>query len=270
MKNTSIGTVTAVFCIILTILRIPLKLFFIDGTTGFYSTENIFGALYNGIFFIFLALSVFFSIKNKKDFLVPIRVGTVRCVICSLSGIAIAFASFLRLKETFSMEFCDVNCASPFLVYPAHILGIVSGVFLLILSLSFFSGTVSNKIPQLMSLVLPVWCALVSLTDFLSFRFTIYASDQMITTIFMLSSIMFLLYLSKSLIYENSEEKPYLIPASITVISGIPVAAAQISTMVLLDYKVAGPTALQCLVMLSLSAAAFCFILVPARKSQKN
>lgn len=268
MISTSLAVLVAAFSIILTLSRIPLKLFYIDTITGFYSSGNVFGIIYNLMFFAFLILSVLFYLKNKKDFDGNLRVGINRSVICSIAGIVISVASAMRFKQSFALDFCQENCAPKFLVFPAHILGIICGGLILLLSLSLFSGSVEKKISQISSLVLPIWCAVLSLTDFLSFRFTLYSSDELMSTIFMISSTLFFLYFSKSIIFTSSDNKEYIVPAAVTVLSGTAVALPQTIALLLLSPDISGPTLLQSINMLSVSAVAFCFILAPSRKSK--
>lgn len=268
MKKTGLEVTTVAFAVILAAFRIPLKLFFIDNSTGFYLRENILGALFNLLFFLCIGLCLFNTIRNKEDHQGKLRVGTTRCVLFALSAVGILSSSLLELKKLSGMEFGYANQVPKILIYPAHILGIFAGLLLLFFSVSLFSGA-EIKRGRLLSLLLPVWCSLVSLSEFLTYRYTVYASDQLMGTVFMLSSILFFLYVSKNLILP-SEEKRYLFFSSVTFMSGISLAVPQLTAILLLKEKVTGPSALQCFMMLSVSLIAFCFLFPPSKKLKEK
>ena len=269
MKKTGIEATSVAFAVILTIFRIPIKLFFIDPATGFYRTENMLGIFFNLTFFAFLALAFWITQKNKEDFAGKMRVGSTRCVLFSISAVGIFILSIMNLLSLSDEDFGYANQVPKLLVYPAHILGIAAGLLLLFLSVSLFSGAVLKRGPQLLSLMLPIWCSLLSLCDFLSFRYTVYASDELMGTIFMISSILFFLYLSRSLIIDE-ENKGYLFFASAAFITGSAIAVPQLIAILLLKREMSGPNVLQCFMTLFVSVVAFCFIFPPSKKRKDN
>ena len=268
MKKTGLEVTTVAFAVILTAFRIPLKLFFIDPFTGFYLRENILGVVFNLLFFLCIGLCLFNTIRNKEDYRGKMRVGTTRCVLFSLSAVGILISSLMEIKKLSKMEFGYANEVPKMLIYPAHIMGIMAGLLLLFFSVSLFSGAEIKK-GRLLSLILPVWCSLISLSEFLTYRYTVYASDQLMGTIFMMSSILFFLYTSKNLILPN-EEKKYLVFASVTFMTGIPLAVPRLTAILLLKREMTGPDILQCFVTLFISLIAFCFLFPPSKKLEEK
>ncbi len=268
MKKTGLEVTTVAFALILTAFRIPLKLFFIDPFTGFYLRETILGVIFNILFLLCIALCLFYTLKNRQDYEGKLRVGTTRCVLFSLSAAGILVASLLEVKSLSDIEFGIPNQVPKMLLYPAHIAGILSGILLFYFSLSLFSGAEIKK-GRLLSLLLPVWCSLVSLSEFLPYRYPVYASDQLMGTIFMLSSILFFLYMSKDLVIPNKDKK-YLFFAAVTFMTGIPLAAPQLISILLLKKATAGPDVLYCLIILFISLISFCFLFPPSKKMEEK
>ena len=266
MKRMNPAIEVATLCIILSAIRIPLKLFNIDIVTGFYDSSNIFGLVYNCIFFFSLAFSGYLCFKNKEDYNVPLRNGIVRCILTIISGISILISAMLRMSYAINHVSHGANSLPLPLLNLTNILGIISGAVIIFMALTVLSGS-NNKFVEIISLLPPLWCAFFALTDFMTFRFVITASDQLMQTIFMLSATLFFLALSREIIMKTQCKIKYIIPAAFTILSGVPLAIGQLSVLTLISDQVSGPTLFLSIEILGICLLASIFILTPTRKA---
>ncbi|MEG2144873.1 MAG: hypothetical protein RRY40_06045 [Oscillospiraceae bacterium] len=265
MKKTDTAMVSFIMAGILTLFRVPLKLFNISPDTGFFYRGNILGITFNIVFFCSLLVGAIYVFANREDFKLPLRTGLIRSAAAFLTGtVTAAISAFKLFCEPYAVS-NSPNAIPPMLSVGGDILGIAAGAALIFMALSVFSGN-SCKLGEFASLILPCWCALSMLCDFMNFRFVLTASDQLMQTIFMLSSTMFFLRLSKEIIYKTGNTIGFILPGVLTVITGFPLALAQLAALMLVGDFISGPSCLETIEILTISIFAFVLLLSPIKK----
>ncbi|MEG1972325.1 MAG: hypothetical protein RR315_04125 [Oscillospiraceae bacterium] len=265
MKKTDTAIISFTMASILTLLRIPLKLFNISPDTGFYDRSNIFGSAFMVLFVFCLLLGAGMALRNREDFKLPLRTGLIRAATAFFTGCVIAGISAFELFFVAAPIQTGPNAVPPMLSRCGQILGIIGGISLVFMALSVFSGN-SNRLGKIASLTLPCWCAVSMLHDFMGFRFVLTASDQLMHTIFMLIATVFFLQLSKEIIYDCGSTLGIALPAAVAFIAGVPLGISQLCTLVLVGDFVGGPSYLQVIHILVLCFFQFMFLLSPIKK----
>jgi hypothetical protein len=232
----------AVPVILLTVLRIVLKVFFLDRDTGFYEGAPLPKFAFAVLLLLSLAACLLFTMRERDPGMAGLRGNRLLEAAGLLFGVALIGVSVLRLvailKEPAPAN--EVNVLPVFLREIEHLLGIVSGVVLLWLAVSTASGAARDEKNGIAALIPVLWQALYLIDRFISFRQVSTVSDQLLETMFWLCGLLLWLAHARCMADCEPSRRRIVLLSSFALLFGVPLGVAQAVALVALG-DVSGP-----------------------------
>ena len=254
--------------LVLVPFRCFLKILTVDLYTGFYEGGQVWVSLFN----VLLAAAIFgiiWAVWRTDDRGMDALKGNRWLESTSaLFGIILAGTSFFALLDTMKINpnLPVVNALPKWLLTIEHLLGVISGCVMILLAFVLIAGAKRSSIHGAFALIPIVWQMLSAIQRYISFRQVFYNSDQLIETLFMVSSLLFLLYHARCLSGLLPNRKRVLIFAMLTSLLGFVLMFGQLAARYVLGSVVSGPDPVRILFIgaISLYAAVFAFCVAKA------
>lgn len=238
------------------VLRILLKILYVDTETGFYMRSNALIYVLAAVMLATAAGVAAFVLLEKNDVDRPLRGNRYLEVASTLFGISVVVTGVPKLLAAFALDPSEpaINRLPTWLLKAENILALVTGAVLLYITFCFLSGANRSGVQGMVALIPVVWHAIAMVDRFISFRQVNTVSDQFIETMYLVCATLFLLANSRCLAGMAKSSRPCVIWGLLTAHFGLVLVAGQASAMMVLGSKITGPTTSQNALILSLSA----------------
>lgn len=257
---------------LLSIARAMLKILDIDVQTGFYNRDNILGMVFNIAMFLVLGYLIVLSKKATHEDHTEPRIHRIQEMFAIFTGLSISICSAIRFYAGLSLDpNYIVNALPKSMQLGVHAIGVVAGGCLIASALWLMSGARATSAISVLALVPAVWQSVYMILTFMNFRFTVYSSDELFTTLYLALATLFFYYHAGIVAEVNPKPTAVVASGLSLAVCGIVISVGQIAALFVLGYLVAGPTLRECIVMLSVSfyAIAFCMCIADERGAKK-
>lgn len=230
LKNKRIFILSVV---LLTLSRLALKIFNIDMIFGFYSQPPLLpfvDSILNLLALIGLGLFYF----KTKDEGITVFECTSKIRYCGIYyGIVIIIATILNFIKLINISHLSVNSLPKPILFIEYLLGILSGIILLL--------DWHKNIDSKLILFVPFYTSIYSIERFISFKQVTTVPDQLLETFYLVFTILFWMEYVKFNEVEKRSRKNAIFAACGSILFGLPLLIAQLICIVVFS-KVSGPS----------------------------
>ena len=219
--------------LLLTLSRLTLKIFNIDMVSGFYSQPLILPFVDTLLNLLALIGLVLFYFKTKDEG-ITIFECTSKIRHCGMYyGAIIIIATIINFIKLINISHLSVNSLPKPILFIEYLLGIISGIILL---LDWHKNIDSKFI-----LFVPLYTSIYSIERFISFKQVTTVPDQLLETFYLIFTMMFWMEYVKFNEVEKRSRKNTIFLACGSILFGLPLLISQITCLVVFA-KVSGPS----------------------------
>lgn len=240
------------------LLRILLKILYIDTETGFYLSGVTLAFIFAAVM-LATVVAVAFSAMREKDELAEALHGNRWIEIsAAVLGITITATSVPKLLAALAIDFSEpvVNRLPAGLLIAENVLGICSGAALLYLAFCFLSGAQRSGTQGMLALLPVVWQAISMVERYISFRQVNTVSDQFIETMHLVFATLFLLANTRCMAGMAKSRRICVIWGLLAAHFGLVLIVGQMAAVMVLGNEVSGPPLAQMIIIAALSVYA--------------
>lgn len=233
---------------VIVLLRMVLKVLFIDIDTGFYLGGMPLAYLCDALTFITVVGVVVLLWRKAPGVQPPSlqRGNRLLELSAALLGVVLLVSSALQIPAALSIRGRQiVNHLPAGLLLLEHGLGILGGAAMLFVAFCLFSGAARGGMHGTLALLPVLWQAINMVEHYISFRQVNTVSDQLLETLFLVSATLFFLAQSRCIAGFDGRERSCIWFGLFTALFGFATAAGQAAALAVLGASVAGPTPLR-------------------------
>lgn len=240
--------------LIAALLRILLKVLYIDTESGFYLGG---GPLVYGFAAVMLLTVLAVSLSTLKangaDAAV-LRGNRPLELAAALLGATIAATSVPKLMQALAIDPAEpvINRLPAWLLVLENIFGLAAGAAFLYLAFCFYSGFQRSGLQGMLALPMVIWQAISMVERYISFRQVNTVSDQFLETMHLVFATLFLLANARCVAGTPKSRRICVLWGLLSAHFGLVLIAGQMGGMTVLGGDISGPPVLQMLIIAAL------------------
>ncbi len=237
------------------LLRILLKILYVDTGTGFYLGGNV--LIYGfaaAMALTVLAVTISTLRENGTD-AAMLRGNRPLEITATVLGAVIAGTSVPKLMAALAIDPSEpvINRLPAWLLVVENLTGLAAGAAFLYLAFCFYSGFKRSGLQGMLALPMVVWQAISMVERYISFQQVNTVSDQFIETMYLVFATLFLLANTRCMAGMPKSRKICVLWGLLTAHFGLVLIAGQLASMTVLGGDISGPPVLQILIIAALS-----------------
>lgn len=247
------GTLIAV------LLRVLLKVLYIDTESGFYLGGGVLVYSFAAVVLLTVLAVALSTLRNQGADTAMLRGNRPLELAAALLGLAVAATSVPKLMEALAIDPSEpvINRLPAWLLVFENILGLVAGVAFLYLAFCFYSGFKRSGIQGMLALPMVLWQAISMVERYISFRQVNTVSDQFLETMYLVLATLFLLANTRCMAGFPKSRRACVLWGLLAAHFGLVLIVGQVAGMMVLGGAISGPSVLQIVVIAALSIYAF-------------
>lgn len=237
------------------LIRILLKILYIDIETGFYLNGVVLAFIFAAVMLVTSVAVTFSSVRVKDTITVKLRGNRLLEISAVVLGVIIAATSVPKLMESLAIDSSKpvINSLPAWMLIAENILGICSGAALLYLAFCFLSGAQRSGTQGILALLPVVWQAISMVERYISFRQVNTVSDQFIETMYLIFATLFLLSHTRCLAGMAKSRRNCILWGLLAAHFGLVLISGQMAAVVVLGNEVSGPPLKQMIIIAAMS-----------------
>lgn len=248
-------------------LRAALKILTVDLENGFYLGMPVAAAVFRAVLLGFSAVIAWTCLRESDPGIGPVRGNRWLELTAALLGLALlgVGASTLFSAQRLSFHFTAVNTMPKWVVLTDGALACLSGLVFLYLSAHLSSGAAQGPNRGSLALVPVVWHTVSMIRRYSEFHQVLTVSDQLMETVFLLLTTLFLLAHTRTLAGVGANRRRCMLWALTAPLYGFSLSLGQLAGRAVLGSEISGPPTLRLLVILALSLYEMTYAVILAR-----
>ncbi len=241
--------------LIAALLRILLKILYIDIESGFYLGGAILVYGFAAVMLLTVLAVTVSTLKASGADAAILRGNRPLELAAALLGATIAATSLPKLIQTLAIDRAEpvINRLPVWLLLLENIFGLAAGAAFLYLAFCFYSGFKRSGAQGLLALPMVIWQAISMVERYISFRQVNTVSDQFIEAMHLVFATLFLLANARCVAGIPKSRRLCVLWGLLAAHFGLVLIAGQLGGRMVLGGDISGPPALQLLVIAALS-----------------
>lgn len=237
------------------LLRILLKILYVDTEAGFYLGGNVLIYGFAAAVVLTVLAVIISTLRENGGDGVMLRGNRPLEITAAVLGITIAGTSVPKLMSALAIDPSEpvINRLPAWLLVIENLIGLIAGVAFLYLAFCFYSGFKRSGLQGLLALPMVIWQAISMVERYISFRQVNTVSDQFIETMYLVFATLFLLANTRCMAGMPKSRKICVLWGLLAAHFGMVLIVGQLAGMMVLGAGISGPPVLQVLVIAALS-----------------
>ena len=240
--------------LIAALLRILLKILYIDTETGFYLGGTILVYGFAAAVLLSVAAISVSTLRAEGTDVAMLRGNRPLELAAAVLGVTIAATSIPKLMQALAINPAEpvINRLPAWLLVVENIFGLAAGAAFLYLAFCFYSGFQRSGVQGMLALPMVLWQAISMVERYISFRQINTVSDQFLETMYLVFATLFLLANTRCVAGIPKSRRIGVLWGLLAAHFGLVLIAGQLAGMTVLGGDISGPPVLQMLIIAAL------------------
>lgn len=236
------------------LLRILLKILYIDTDTGFYLGGGVLVYGFAAVMLLTVAAISVSTLRAGGADVATLRGNRPLELAAAVLGVTIAATSIPKLMQALAIDPAEpaINRLPAWLLVVENIFGLAAGAAFLYLAFCFYSGFQRSGLQGMLALPMVLWQAISMVERYISFRQVNTVSDQFIETMYLVFATLFLLANARCVAGIPKSRRIGVLWGLLAAHFGLVLIAGQLAGIAVLGGDISGPPVLQMLIIAAL------------------